>query len=365
MRCRSAASPRSAAPVSTSSGRFCLSVPRCGRGTRERQRTGGACAACAHAPGGSKRDRFVYPYVLRYGGHAEFGCHSARAGHDGGRVGRRLRRSPPAGRRFLHRDALLGGGRDAARRDCAASSITARGAPTCGSSPPRSCSRDRVDRLGDARRRSCIGRVRAAISLARRRAARGRRLCALLRVARRDLRSVRPRDRRAGSRLRYRPLLPRDPPCEQADRHGRVGRDARGSARSRRGRPTSARARSNWCRPTSSPTTPARRASISSTPSACSPSTCRSTRASSPMCRGGCVRAAGSRLRPCIPTPARCRGRSAAPAARRDAAADPARSCSGVCASGCAPRAVCRRNAAFAICCDRRFDDRVAVAVRV
>ena len=30
----------------------------------------------ARAHGRSKRDRFVYPYVLRYGRHAEFGCHS-------------------------------------------------------------------------------------------------------------------------------------------------------------------------------------------------------------------------------------------------------------------------------------------------
>jgi hypothetical protein len=28
-----------------------------------------------HASGRSKRDRFVYPHVLRYVDHAEFGCH--------------------------------------------------------------------------------------------------------------------------------------------------------------------------------------------------------------------------------------------------------------------------------------------------
>jgi hypothetical protein len=28
------------------------------------------------ATGRSKSDRFVYPHVLRYAGHAEFGCHS-------------------------------------------------------------------------------------------------------------------------------------------------------------------------------------------------------------------------------------------------------------------------------------------------
>ncbi len=38
--------------------------------------TGGASRSIARATGRAKADRLVYPHVLRYRNHAEFGCHS-------------------------------------------------------------------------------------------------------------------------------------------------------------------------------------------------------------------------------------------------------------------------------------------------
>ena len=80
-------------------------------------------------PAATKADRMIYPHVLRYRHHAEFGCHSLIPGTTFEELVARLRRGARGRRRFLPRDALLGSRRDAEETCCCGSSITRRGVP--------------------------------------------------------------------------------------------------------------------------------------------------------------------------------------------------------------------------------------------
>ena len=81
----------------------------------------------AHGPN-ARSDRFVYPFVLRYATHAEFGCHSLVPGTTLDELVSRVRGSAAGRRRLLPRDPLLGGRPAAQGRDCGDFSITRRGA---------------------------------------------------------------------------------------------------------------------------------------------------------------------------------------------------------------------------------------------
>ena len=130
-------------PGSTCSDRFCRSGRRCGAWEWRTPANWWAIQRYRRADRRNRRDPLVYPHALSYATHAEFGCHSLDAGHDGRRAAAAVRARRSARRRLLPRDALLGSRR---RRSsaCMRAFLEFAGAPAARPLRCRSknCSRD-------------------------------------------------------------------------------------------------------------------------------------------------------------------------------------------------------------------------------